>query len=231
MRFSNHKSKYRSEGIAAFVAALALSLLMGGSAWAGEDNPNPYIKKDDSWITISGSVESVKPDSFILNYGDGEVLVEMDDGDRDADAYVLLKGDEVTVSGRIDDDFFEQTKIEAAIVYVKNIDTTFFSSSIDEESYDLFEPSVVPQLPLSRTVVRGTVSDVNGDEFLLNTGKRLLRVDVSDMDSDPLDDQGYLKIRTGDRVSVFGQIDVDLFEGRRLEADSVIKLYKRPAGS
>lgn len=47
------------------------------------------------------------------NYGNGSITVEMDDGDRDADAYSLDEGDNVTVYGMIDDDLFESATIEA----------------------------------------------------------------------------------------------------------------------
>jgi hypothetical protein len=203
---------------------LIVALVLGSGVWAGD--PDPYLKADETWITISGTVESVNPNSFVLDYGDGAILVEMDDGDRDADAYKLLSGDRVTVSGRIDDDFFEFTKIEASSVFVENLGTTFFASSIDEEAYDLADANMIPAVPISRTVVRGTVSEIDGNEFLINTGDRLMRVDTSEMPYDPLDDEGYLKINEGDRVKVIGQISVTLFEGRQLEADSVIKLHQ-----
>ena len=38
----------------------------------------------------------------------------MDDGDRDADAYKLLPGDEVNVIGKVDDDLFQTTTIDAS---------------------------------------------------------------------------------------------------------------------
>lgn len=209
--------------LGAALAVPALAVLLTASASAGE--PNPYLKADDTWISISGTVDAVTADSFVLDYGDGTVRVEMDDGDRDADAYKLLKGDKVTVSGRIDDDFFETTKIEASSVFVENLGTTFYASAVDEESYVTLDPSAVPPLVISRTVVRGIVSKVNDDEFIIDTDSQLLRVDVSDMSFNPLDDEGYLKIDEGDRVKVIGEMDVNLFEGRELEADTIVKLY------
>ena len=94
---------------------------------------NPYAKDDNSWISINGEVTSVSADEFELDYGDGTITVEMDDGDRDADGYKLLRGDEVRVSGLIEDSFFETTTIDASSVYVKNIDTYFYASAIDDE--------------------------------------------------------------------------------------------------
>lgn len=206
------------------VMVLSFALAAGASLQAAE--PNPYARADDTLITISGTVDSVEPNSFMLDYGDGLVRVDMDDGDRDADAYKLLKGDKVTVSGIVDDDFFETTTIEAGSVYVENLDTTFFASAVDEEDYEFFDPSATPPIVVSQTVVRGTVSKVEGDEFLVNTGLRLIRVDTESMTYNPLDDEGYLKISKGDRVKVIGRMDTGLFEGRELRADVVVKLYK-----
>lgn len=93
---------------------------------------DPYSKPNKTWISISGSVKDVNPDSFTLDYGKGVITVEMDDGGRDADGYKLIKGGKVTVNGMIDDDFFEATKIEAGSVYVENIGTYFYASSIDD---------------------------------------------------------------------------------------------------
>ena len=207
----------RSLGVAALVAAGLTTNAMANEA-------DPYSMADNTWITLSGEVESVDRDSFMLDYGDGYIIVEMDDGDRDADAYKLLKGDKVTVSGRIDDDFFEITKIEAGSVYVENIGTTFFASSVDEETSEQLVAAISVPVVVSETVVQGTVTEVAGDEFTVDAGLKNLRVDVSDMPFDPLDDEGYLKIDVGDRVRVTGEIDNQVFEGRELVADTVIVL-------
>lgn len=210
----------RSLGVAALIAA-------GLTTSAQADEADPYTMADNTWITLSGEVESVDRDSFMLDYGDGYILVEMDDGDRDADAYKLLKGDRVTVSGQIDDDFFETTKIEASSVYVENIGTTFFASSVDEETSEGLVATVSVPVVVAETVVQGTVTDVNTSEFTVDAGLHNMRVDVSDMPYNPLDDEGYQKIDVGDRVRVSGDIDSDLFEGRELVADTLIKLNNR----
>ena len=195
--------------------AVLVTALMSGSVLA----VNPYLQPNNTWITISGEVETVEADAFDLDYGEGVITVEMDDGDRDADGYKLLPGDKVTVSGMIDDDFYEQTTIEASSVYVENLGTTFYASAVDEESIDVVTP-VVP----SRVTVSGTVSAVTNDDFIINTGLRSLRVDIEDLPYNPLDEEGYLKIETGDFVRVTGNMETEFFEGRQLMADSVIKL-------
>ena len=192
-----------------------VTALMGGTVLA----VNPYLQPNNTWITISGEVESVEADAFDLDYGDGVIIVEMDDGDRDADGYKLLPGDKVTVSGMIDDDFYELTTIEASSVYVENLGTTFYASAVDEGAFGIVTP-VVP----SRVTVSGTVSAVTADDFIINTGLRRVRVDIEDLPYNPLDDEGYLKIEIGDYVRATGNMDSEVFEGRQLMADTVVKL-------
>lgn len=182
---------------------------------------DPYALPDETWITINGEVRSVSPDEFVLDFGEGNIVVEMDDGDRDADAYVLLEGDRVTVNGRIDDGFFETTTIEASSVYVEKLGTYFYASSVDEEG-DLV--AVVEPVVVSAAVIRGTVTEVNDDEFKLDTGAREITVETEDMLYDPLDDLGYQKIDVGDRVSVVGEMDYDFLEGQEFVATSIVTL-------
>jgi uncharacterized protein YdeI (BOF family) len=205
---------------ATMIGALAVVFALAAGPSFAED---PYAKADDTWISISGTVDQVRPDTFVLDYGDGMITVEMDDGDRDADAYKLMKGDKVTVNGLVDDDFFEKTTIEASSVYVENLGTYFYASAVDEE--DTFVTSWSP-VEVSRTVVQGTVTDVDAlaGELTLHTGSRAIQVEVDDMTYDPLDDEGYQKIEVGDRISVSGSMDSDLFEGRELVADSILTL-------
>lgn len=205
----------------------AAGLMFGTATSAGE--PDPYRMADDTWINISGTVESVSRNTFMLDYGEGLVIVEMDDGDRDADAYKLLTGDRVTVSGRVDDDLFEATTIEAASVYVENIGTTFFASSIDEETAESLIAGITIPVAVSHVTVRGTVTEVGDHEFTVDAGGSDMRVEVGQMPYNPLDDEGYQQIRVGDRVKVSGEMDSGLFEGRELVAESVITLNSLPS--
>ena len=201
-----------------FVSIATLVLFVAVPAMA-ED---PYVEPDDSWISLSGTVKAVTADAFTLDYGKGMITVEMDDGDRDADGYKLIEGDKVTVNGVIDDGLFETRTIEASSVYVEKLDTYFYASAADEEG-DAFVTYWSPVV-VSRTVVQGTVTEVNDEEFVLNTGARSITVEVEEMPYNPLDDEGYQKVDVGDRVSVTGTMDYDLFEGRELVADSLVIL-------
>lgn len=207
-------------------SALALALTGATAAWA-ED---PMTEPADSWISVSGTVESVSADSFVLDYGEGLMTVEMDDGDRDADGYKLVSGDQVTVTGLIDDDFYEARTIEASSVYVDSINTSFYASSVDEEDVNQVMVDVDTPVVISATTVQGEVTAVDAQEFTLDTGLSKMTVDVDEMAYNPLDDEGYQEIDVGDRVSVTGQIDDDLFESNELDADSVVTLSEGQEG-
>jgi uncharacterized protein YdeI (BOF family) len=187
---------------------------------------NPYLKPNNTWISISGSVEGVPTgDTFILNYDQGTITVEMDDWDNDADAYKLVEGDNVVVYGWIDDDIFETRTIEASSVYVENLGTYFYASGADEEDY--IYPTVTVPVVVNTIGLQGTVSEVNGREFTLNTGLRKITVDTMDMLYNPMDDTGFQKIRKGDVVSVNGTIETDFFNDRQLSADSIVTLLDK----
>jgi len=207
----NHQMTGRVLGL------MVAGLLIGGPV-AAQD---PFEQPDRSWISIDGSVEEVAPNAFTLNYGEGLITVEMDDGDRDADAYKLLPGDMVSVSGMIDDDFLEARTIEASSVYVESLGTYFYASSLDDEDFFV---TVTEPVVAARTVLQGTVTEVSDEEFVIATGLRRITVEVEEMSYNPLDDEGYQKIEVGDYVSVTGTIDDDLFEGRELVAEYVTTL-------
>ena len=201
----------------ASVLTMALATFLATPALAQE----PYAQPDDTWISLSGTVDEVFTDEFLLDYGDGLITVEMDDGDRDADAYKLLEGDSVTVTGMVDDDFFETTTIEASSVYVEKLDTYFYASAVDEE--DAFITITTPVV-VSEVLVQGTVTDVRDEEFTLNTGLRRITVEVEEMPYNPLDDEGFQQVELGDVVSVRGIVDDDFLEGREIVASAVVTL-------
>lgn len=201
------------------LVAIALTGLLGTGVALGQ---NPYQKADDSWITLSGTVTNTNPEGFQLDYGDGTMTVEMDAPDGDASGYRVAKGDKVTVSGVVDDDLFETASIEATSVFVEGLNTHFFASSaIDEEDLLVAVPTPVV---VSRTMVVGTVTGVDGREFMVDTGASRFTVDTSQLGANLTDDQGFMQVEVGDRVSVVGDMDRDFFEGRELMADSVVSL-------
>ena len=185
---------------------------------------DPYEQSDDTWITMDGTVEAVTPSTFMLDYGEGMVTVEMDDWDREPEALKLLEGDNVTVIGKVDDNLFETTTIEASSVYVKNLNRYFYASAADEESAIA---KLSTPLTASSVTVQGTVTSIDGRDFMMDAGLHDIRVATDMMSYNPLDDEGLQKIDVGDRVSVSGTVDYEFWDGRELTADVVITLDDR----
>lgn len=185
-------------------------------------------KTNGEAITISGKVTNVKADTFNLKTADKNILVEMDDySNWVADGFKLRDGDEVIVYGRVDQDLFEKKKIEAGTVYVKNINTTFYANSADEEdraytptNYDLYtglkEGAFVD--------LKGKITKVSGREFTMDTGLRRVTVDTQSLLFNPLDKKGYTRLEPGDQVRVTGTVENEYFDSKEVSAATVIEL-------
>jgi uncharacterized protein YdeI (BOF family) len=202
------------------ISFAATSLLSTAYLFAAD----PYAKPDDSWISLSGTVGEVFPDAFMLNYGSGQITVEMDDWDMDADGYKLIEGDNVAVYGYVDDGLYETRTIEAGSVYVAGLNTYFYASSADEESSIYTTFNVVLPLATAAYQVTGTVTEVNGREFTIDSGTAATKVDTSGMAYDPTDEEGFQKIEKGDRLRISGAYDVNLFEKNEVEATTIVTL-------
>ncbi len=203
-------------------SSLILTVLLSASAYAGFSD-----KTNGEFVTLSGKVSDVKANSFNLNMEEKKVLVEMDDYGWGADGYKLVNGDQVVVSGRVDKDFLEKKKVEAGSVYVKNLDTTFYANSADEEDVPFIMTSytLVPVLPEGASVdVQGKITKVNGREIVVDTSFRKVTVDTKDMVYNPLDNVGFTKLAVGDRVRVSGKVDKDYFDTKEIDAKSIIEL-------
>lgn len=180
--------------------------------------------RNGSWINLSGQVVSTTPTSFLLDYGAGTVTVEMDDWDWYKEGRALRPGDQVIVSGRVDKDLFQNRTVEASGVYVKNLNTHFFASAADEENipvttiYYVAEPGF--------TDATGNVTAINGRDFMLGSDAGSIRVDTSKLADNPLDDQGFQQIKMGDRVYVWGNLDLTAPDHGALMAKGIVTLSK-----
>lgn len=205
------------------VIALAMMILMAPVTVPAAENP--YLQPDDTWISITGTAVGPTEDSFVLDYGKGTVIVEMDDWDWYGDARGILDGDKVTVYGQVDDDLYETTSIEASSVYVENRGTYYYASAADEEYDDDYDYWIMGgELAVGDMTLRGTVTDVSGREFWIDTGPRQISVDTVSMNYNPLDEYGYPVIDEGDYVSVTGEMDYNTWDERELSADTIVVL-------
>lgn len=206
--------------VSAFAISAGLIAAASSMPVAAEKISSTY---DGEWLSVSGTVDSVSGDAFILDYGDKSIPVEMDDYDWYSEN-PLIAGDQVTVTGRMDDDFFQSRRIEASSVYVGSLHTLFYASAADEE--DVTVPLVdFDALRTGGLSLTGTVQSIDDEEFVLDTGTYEYRIDTKSLYYDPFDATGIQHIAVGDRVSVTGSIDdADFFDKREIDANSLTEL-------
>ena len=204
-------------------AALAGTALTGLATAPAAAQPDEIMKPDGSWTAISGTVVASELDQFTVSTGDGVVTVEMDDFDFDADAAPIEAGDQVSVYGRVDADFYEARTIEAGTVYEADAGTFHYASAADEERALYALPAAT--WTADTITLTGEVETVAGREFTLDhlTGYAV-EVDTASMAMNPLDDEGLVQIDEGDTVSVTGALDDALFDDTELSADTVVEL-------
>lgn len=185
---------------------------------------NPKTMPDETWISLNGTVTSVATDAFRLDYGDGTITVEMDNWDSWGEAFPLIDGDQVTVYGAVDDNLYANDTIEASSVYVDDLNSFFYASAADEEELGAWAVDTYVAVGDIRYI--GTVQsvDAKSDHFTIDTGTTELTVETESLPYDPLDDEGFQKIDTGDLVSVEGVVDEHFFTNNDLIADSVVTL-------
>lgn len=179
---------------------------------------------DRNWINLSGTIVSAGPSTFLLDYGPGTVTVEMDDWDWYQEGKALVAGDEVVVTGKIDDDLYQAQRIEASSVFAKKLNTYFYASGADEEN--LAESTVYVRSGPTSSDTTGYVTAVEGREFTVGSNSGAIRVDTSKMSDNPLDGEGPQQVKVGDRVYVWGDLDIEPRERVELMAKGVISLTK-----
>lgn len=206
--------------------ALACTHACGDSAASTAQYEQHVPTADGTWVRLDGRVVTAGPNAFELDYGTGFITVEMDDWDWYHEGRAVLPNDDVTVYGRVDNDFYRLRSIEASSVYVKSLGTTFFASPADEEALGMGQGAPVD---LGSIGLMGKVQSVDGREFVLDTGAGNVTVDTSLLGYNPLDDEGFQQIDRGDRVRVVGRVDDDLFDKRRVTAEQVIMMSSSSA--
>lgn len=183
----------------------------------------PAQADDDEWLTLSGTVESVSGDMFMLDYGSNSLPVEMDDFDW-YNENVVLPGDEVSVTGRMDDDFLQTRRLEASSVYVDKLRTRYFASASDEEGG--IDPMMyIGPVDTDGMDITGYVTAIAGDEMTVDSGVLEYKVDAGELYYDPFDADGLSRIDLGDRVSVSGRFDdSDFFDTPEIDATAITEL-------
>ena len=155
-------------------------MVLGGTAFAQDiPNPNPVAsakrkpsisdaQRDPGWISLNGTVVSAKDDSFILDYGKANIMVDLSKWNLQKGDLPLSDGDKVSVSGYIEN--VGRRSLQARTVYVRDLNTHYYvdpSREIEPLLYPQPDNSVDALADEPRVVVTGTVTGVSGREFTL----------------------------------------------------------------
>lgn len=222
MTFRTFKIALMASVFVGATAPAALAQQTDADAKVKAEHAMPYNMADNTWITMSGTVSSPTESTFLLNYGANQIIVELDSWESQGAAMELAEGHEVTVTGRIDNDLLETATIEASAVVDDQTGEHYFANAADEE--DLTEWFAARAAAEGATTLRGAVKMVNAEQdgFLLDNGVIEVKVDVSELDDNPLDMIGTPQIKEGDIVTVSGDVEKDLFKERELQARTLV---------
>lgn len=196
---------------------LALAVVAAPSiSWSVASSPASF--EDGAYAVLGGKVASIDGDEFMLDYGDGTIKVEMEAWPWEAEAMskALRVGDQVTVTGEIDDGWFDERELEADDIYVMR-----------EFTYFVLEPNPNPAYSRSSSTrsedgtfisARGEVTNIDGQEITIRSKSRELQVDTAEAQFD------VSRLAIGDRVFVEGEIDDGFWDEREISADSIVKI-------
>lgn len=234
----------QSRGIA---SALAAALLWAGpgTALAAGDAAEPQGFGPVQQVAITGIISdapgtSFRMDSgttFQLDHGRGEITVDMAgwqwyESRSQGEVPRLNVGENVTVTGIVDDAFYAAKTLEALTVFVRDRDAFFTIAPYGAGGAWSLRP--MPGSPLTGSdpttiTLAGRVSAIAGDEFSLDLGASVVSVDTAAMTYDPLDDIGSQRVREGDWVQVSGTLDEHFFEDRELGAARITSIRRMGA--
>jgi hypothetical protein len=168
---------------------------------------------EGSWIGITGQVESTSPGSFMLDYGDGTIKVEL--APSSTRKHDFIKDEQVKVYGVVDDGFFKGRTIKAHAVYVESMKSYACTTEGSEPVIAAFAPTIY-----SGVVLHGRVTDVDPGTVKVDEGDRVIEVDTSELPAARENAGKDPAVEVGDMVTVVAHIDEGLF-ARKLRASSM----------
>ena len=182
---------------------------------------------DNTYITISGLVSKVDDgDEFELTYAGGTIEVDTNDswpGLFKKDSTDLIKtGDHVTVSGRIDDNYFTGKELDAYALtsYSKGFTRNFRNDAIFPKDYN-YAPHGEDSFLADKNTVRlvGRVSEITGnDKFMLAYGNG----GTIKVNTNKLQVPGANYVAVGDQVIVYGDVNRDWTLKKEIDARQIV---------
>ncbi len=212
------------------LATLISSSLMAGTAIAQETQTNSVpvatSQASTTWISLTGTVTEVDSKFITMDYGEGELIVDTDTLQLDQTAFENLNDATVTVTGMLNQQLLTEGRMRASSLYLKNVGTAFVAATTMEHESDMLISAAGLDLGKSEVTLIGNVTTVSDDAFQFGAGDAALTVEVDDLSDNPLDEDGYLVLKHGDRVKVTASIEDDFFEDYEIDAESIVRLQQ-----
>ena len=215
--------------LTSLTCAAAVTAMGTGIAEAKQDKLSQYDHGAN--ITLNGTASNISDDSFTLDYGTNQIQVNFNEWDFDSNSDLrafLENGEQVAVSGMLDDNWFSDRTLDANNIYVK--DTGDYYSVSDtfpayDNGYDDDMSNETTRMEDGAYVsARGEIQSVDGDEFVLRmSDSTTINVEFEDIERrDIFSNQNALK--AGDKVAVYGEIDDGFFDSKEIDANRIVRL-------
>ena len=186
-----------------------------------------YVEGRYGYVTLSGTVSRIlDTDRFVLDYGNGMTQIDYDDALHELFKKIDRKikaGDKVTVTGKIDRNWFAKREILVSSILHITDDCILLYKRPAAAGVEM--PMMVgvakPSLFLDGEVaLTGIVSgDAYRGSFTLRYEDGTIQVDASNI---KIPDSN--RIVNGDVVTVYGKIDNSFFKNRAISAQTVEKI-------
>ncbi|MBD3586170.1 hypothetical protein HHX48_10500 [Salinimonas sp. HHU 13199] len=210
------------------LATLISTSLMAGTAIAQETQTNSVpvatSQASTTWISLTGTVTEVDSKFITMDYGEGELIVDTDTLQLDKTAFENLEDATVTVTGMLNQQLLTEGRMRASSLYLENVGTAFVAANTMAHESDMLISAAGLDLDKSEVTLIGNVTTLSDDAFQFGAGDAALTVEVDDLRDNPLDKDGYLVLKHGDRVKVTASIEDDFFEDYEIDADTIVRL-------
>ena len=137
-------------------------------------------------------------------------------------------GDNVTVTGWLDESFLRSGSLDILGVYVEDRRAFFTLGEAAGGTGEEMRPVVVPTDTLGRegsASMTGTIVELSGEGFILRTGPAEVAVDTTSLFYNPYDDVGVQVLEAGDRVHVTGVLGTGFPEQPVINAYGVTDIH------
>jgi hypothetical protein len=181
-------------------------------------------------FTLSGQIVDSVGGNLVLRHEGGVVEMNVSGWPERAPGgpRIMGVGDNVTVTGWLDESFIRSGSLDIVGVYVEDRRAFFTLGEEGAGNGDGMHPLVVPTDTLGRegsASLTGTIVEMQDDAFVLRAGSADVVVDTTPLFYNPYDDVGVQILEVGDRVHVTGALGTGFPEQPLINADGVTDIH------